>query len=183
MSRHRFPKPLSTSLRLMALMRPSIMSLGATQCAPALAYASATSAMRSAEGVALIVPSSWRTPQCPCEVYSHRQTSVAMNNAGKSARSFLMARITGPCGSSAGVPRGSFSQFKGTPKSMTLLRPFCTRGPMKFSSRSTPHRRDEIAIVERAGGCNHPGGPIYGQVSCDPESIKEKNLRARCRVS
>ena len=140
MTRHRFPIPLSMSLRLMALMRPSVMSLGATQCAPALAYASATSAMRSAEGAALIVPSSWRIPQCPCEVYSHRQTSVAMNNVGKSARSFLMARITGPCGSSAGVPRGSFSHFKGTPKRMTLLRPFCTRGPMRLSSRSMPHR-------------------------------------------
>ena len=83
------------------------MSLGATQCAPALAYASATSAMRAAEGAGLIVPSALRMPQCPWEVYSQRQTSVAMKRVGKSLRRALMARMTGPEGSSAGVPRPS----------------------------------------------------------------------------
>ena len=78
MSVHLFPRPASMSARLIALMRPSIMSLGATQCAPALAYASATAAMRAAEGAGLIVPSALRMPQCPWEVYSQRQTSVAM---------------------------------------------------------------------------------------------------------
>lgn len=66
------------SASLIARIRPSIMSLGATQCAPALAYDNATSAMRAADGFWLIVPSLWRTPQWPCEVYSQRQTSVAM---------------------------------------------------------------------------------------------------------
>jgi hypothetical protein len=90
------------------LIRPSIMSLGATQFAPARAYASATSAMRATDGVVLIVPSSWSTPQCPCEVYSHRQTSHAMNSGGKSARSFRIAWMMGPWGSSAGPPCASY---------------------------------------------------------------------------
>ena len=37
-----------------------------------------TSAMRATEGSVLMEPSAWRTPQCPCEVYSQRQTSAAM---------------------------------------------------------------------------------------------------------
>lgn len=74
----RFPYPLSMSARLIVLMRPSIMSLGATQCAPARAYESATSAMRAAEGVLSIVPSVLKRPQCPWEVYSQRHTSQAM---------------------------------------------------------------------------------------------------------
>ena len=41
-------------------------------------YDNATAAMRAADGAGLIVPSSCRMLQCPCEVYSQRQTSHAM---------------------------------------------------------------------------------------------------------
>jgi hypothetical protein len=78
MSKQRLAKPASMRRCLIMRMRPSIMSLGATQCAPARAYASATSAMRFADGSGWIVLSSLRKPQCPCDVYSHRQTSHAM---------------------------------------------------------------------------------------------------------
>ena len=57
----------------------------------------------------LIVPSACRRPQCPWSVYSHRQTSHAMYREGKSSRSFLIARMTGPEGSSAGDPLRSYA--------------------------------------------------------------------------
>jgi hypothetical protein len=70
--------------------------------------------------------------------------------------------------------------------SEAFLRSFCTRGPMKLSSRGPTDilvkSATRIAIEEIAGGCSHPAGPIYGQVSCDPGSIRGKNLRVRCRL-
>ena len=71
--------------------------------------------MRAAEGPGSMVSSEGAdtegtsSPQCPWEVYSQRQTSVAMKREGKSLRRALMARMTGPEGSSAGVPRPSYS--------------------------------------------------------------------------
>lgn len=97
------------SFLLIALILPSIISLGATQSAPALAYARATSEIRSTDGKMLMVPSSLRTPQWPWEVYSQRQTSHAIYSVGYSSRSFLIARITGPFSSSAGEPLGSLN--------------------------------------------------------------------------
>ena len=88
MSVHLFPNPTSNSPCLIALILPSIMSLGATQCAPAFAYATATSAMRAAEGTGRMVPSGLSNPQWPWSVYSQRQTSHAMKREGKTSRSF-----------------------------------------------------------------------------------------------
>jgi hypothetical protein len=69
--------------------------------------------------------------------------------------------MTGPEGSSAGVPRPSYAhkqfqgntkkkddekghtltQLKGTPKRITLSKPFFTKGPINPSSLLTPHLR------------------------------------------
>jgi hypothetical protein len=77
-------------------------------------------------------------PQWPCEVYSQRQTSHAINNCGNLERMSLTAKITGPFGSSAFDPNGSFSQV-GTPNKRTDDKPFSTRGLRNPSSLSIPH--------------------------------------------
>lgn len=49
--------------------------------------------------------------------------------------------MTGPLGSSADVPRASFVLgAKGTPKTITDRRPFCTRGVRNGMRRLTPRR-------------------------------------------
>src|SRR5260221_13677778 len=98
---HLFPNPAFISPCLIALTLPSIMSLGATQCAPAFAYATATSAIRATDGSGRIVPSVLSNPQWPWSVYSQRHTSHTMKREGKISRSFWTVRMTGPLGSSA----------------------------------------------------------------------------------
>src|SRR6266566_3456236 len=72
----------SSSFR-MAATRPSIMSDGATKSAPATACESAASAT-CATVTSLRISSPSRMPQCPCDVYSHRQTSVTTIRSGTS---------------------------------------------------------------------------------------------------
>jgi hypothetical protein len=50
--------------------------------------------------------------------------------------------------------RRTFAQLSGTPKRITLLRPFLTSGPMNSSRRSTPQRHwpGSEAISTRAVG-------------------------------
>ncbi len=121
--------PASISFSLMARIRPSFMSEGATQWAPASAYAIATSLILSTERLLLRPPSSPRIPQCPCEVYSQRQTSATMKREGKRAQRRRMDCMTGPWGSSAAVPRASLTLAAiGTPNSITERRPLRTRG-------------------------------------------------------
>lgn len=133
--------PASISLSFMARIRPSFMSEGATQWAPACAYAIATSEMRSTDNWLLRVPSSRRIPQCPWEVYSQRQTSATMYSWGNLWRRRRILAITGPCGSSAAVPRASLQPGAiGTPNNITDRRPFRTRGSRKGTSLLIPRR-------------------------------------------
>jgi hypothetical protein len=63
----------------MAATCPSIMSEGATTSAPASASEDAVRASRSSVASLSTVNSSpppLTTPQCPCELYSHRHTSA-----------------------------------------------------------------------------------------------------------
>ena len=77
--------------------RPSIMSEGATMSAPAAACESA--ARTSCSTVAsFTTSSSTRMPQCPCEVYSQRHTSVTTSRPGTSR---LIARTAACTGASA----------------------------------------------------------------------------------
>ena len=125
----------------MALIRPSFMSDGATQCAPASAYAIATSLIRSTESWLFRLPSSRRMPQCPWEVYSQRQTSATMYRLGNFARSNRIDCMTGPFGSSAAVPSASFvPALSGTPKRITERRPLRTRGSRWGMSLLIPRR-------------------------------------------
>ena len=81
----------------MAPMRPSIMSDGATMSAPASACESAVRTSSPTLSSFLISPST-TTPQWPCEVYSHRQTSVITRMFGSA---FLIARTAACTGASA----------------------------------------------------------------------------------
>ena len=72
-------KPALSRARRMAATRPSIMSLGATTSAPALAWLTAVRASSSRVGsLSTSKPSrlSTTTPQWPWLVYSQRQTSA-----------------------------------------------------------------------------------------------------------
>lgn len=55
-------------------------------------------------------PSASRTPQWPCEVYSHRHTSAAISTDGNSDLIFLIARMTGVVGDEACEPIGSWGE-------------------------------------------------------------------------
>lgn len=57
-------------------------------------------------------------------------------------------------GRKPGHTRRTFSQVSGTPNRITLLRPFCTRGPRNPSSLFTPQRRcpGRLAISTLASG-------------------------------
>ena len=96
--------------------RPSIMSDGATMSAPAAACDSAARASCSTVA-SLTTSSSTRMPQWPCEVYSHRQTSVTTSSPGTSRLIARTAACTGASGSYAAEPTASFSS--GRPNSST----------------------------------------------------------------
>ena len=82
----------------MAPTRPSIMSEGATMSAPAAACES--EARTSCSTVtSLAISSSTTMPQCPCDVYSHRHTSVTTSMPGTSRLIARVAACTGPSGS------------------------------------------------------------------------------------
>ena len=73
--------PSSSSWWRITPTRPSIMSLGATASAPASAWEIAVFAS-SSRVMSLSTSPSRTKPQCPCEVYSQRQTSVNTSRSG-----------------------------------------------------------------------------------------------------
>src|SRR5436305_1392653 len=99
------------------------MSLGHTTSAPASTCETAVRA-RISSVASLSTSSSRRTPQCPCDVYSQRQTSVSRSSSGKRPRSSRRARCTTP--SSAQAPEPSASLSSGMPNRMTDLTPLRT---------------------------------------------------------
>jgi len=52
-------------------------------------------------------PQAVHSPQCPWEVYGHKQTSQAMSSSGKVERIFLIARMAGVSSASAAEPLSS----------------------------------------------------------------------------
>ena len=120
--------PSSSRDLRMAATRPSIMSLGATTSAPALARLTAVRASwRSVESLSTAQPSrvSMTTPQWPWLVYSHRQTS-AISTSFLAASVFFSARS--PCctmPNSSHAPEPCTSLVSGSPKSSSPPSPSC----------------------------------------------------------
>ena len=83
-----------------AATRPSIMSDGATMSAPATACDSAACASCMTV-TSLTISSPSTMPQWPCDVYSHRQTSVMTRRSRTSRLSARTAVCTGASGSAA----------------------------------------------------------------------------------
>jgi len=127
-------KPASSSALLMAPTRPSIMSEGATKSAPATACDSAILTRLFTVGSLRIVSPSSR-PQWPCEVYSHRQTSVKTSAPGTSRLMARMADWTGASESHADDPLSSFDA--GRPNRMTLRTPSALAAAVSFTASST----------------------------------------------
>src|SRR6266853_222445 len=121
----------------MAPTRPSIMSLGATMSAPASTCETAVRASSSRLWSLCTSPST-STPQCPCDVYSQRQTSVMSTSSGKRGRSTRSARCTIPSSSQAPVACSSFSS--GSPKRITAWTPSRTRSSTSRTTSSTVYR-------------------------------------------
>ena len=90
--------PSSSSWERIAPTRPSIMSLGATTSAPASACEIAVLASSSIV-MSLSTSPSRTMPQWPCDVYSHRQTSVITTSSGWASFSARTAIWTTPSGS------------------------------------------------------------------------------------
>ena len=115
-------------------MRPSIMSDGATTSAPASACDSASSTSNATVGSFSTMPSV-TMPQCPCDVYSQRHTSVTITVCGCAARIARTACCTGPCGSLALLPRSSLCA--GSPNSSTDVTPSPAAAPTSATISST----------------------------------------------
>jgi hypothetical protein len=78
------------------------------------------------------------TPQCPCAVYSQRQTSVISTSSGKRGRKARSACWTMPSSSQAPVATSSFSA--GMPKSTIDCTPLRTSSSTSRRSSSTVNR-------------------------------------------
>ncbi len=126
--------PSSSRAARMAATRPSIMSLGATMSAPAPAWLSACRASSSSVSSFWTTPSR-TTPQCPCDVYSHRHTSVITMRSGTASFSARTPRCTTP--SSAKLPEPSSSLASGMPKRMTAGMPSSATSRPSLTSSST----------------------------------------------
>ena len=114
------------------------MSLGAIIFAPAAAYCKLTSASLLILS-ALSMISFLMIPQCPCEVYPHRQTSTIMYRSLKCYFISLIASLTGLFSLSAKDPCSSFcSEFKTTPKMRIDLNPFSNKGFRKLMADLYP---------------------------------------------
>ena len=132
-------KPAPSSAVRMAATTPSIIDEGATMSAPARAAHTAAAACRGREASLSTSPPR-RTPQWPCEVYSHRQMSAMTSSCPRpAAHSSLMrrtARGTGPPSSHAPLPSSSLRA--GTPKSISPAI------PARRASFTTPSRRSTV---------------------------------------
>ena len=129
-------KRSASSAARSAPTRPSIMSEGATTSAPASACETATRASRPTVASLSTSPPSTR-PQWPCEVYSHRQTSVATSMSGVSRLIARTAACTGASGSSAALPASSLSSGRGRPNSRTDRTPSPAAAAVSATARST----------------------------------------------
>ena len=157
--------PAASSACRMAATRPSIMSEGATISTPArtsdtavlarissvsslaisnsCAIASAAAAVaacadfatttRGPGGLCLVLLRT--TPQCPCDMYSHRHTSPIIISSGSSRFSARAACCTIPFSSHAPVAASSF--FSGRPNKITAGMPSPCASRASFTSSST----------------------------------------------
>ena len=127
-------KPCASSDCRMAPTRPSIMSDGATKSVPATACDSAT-CTRCDTVTSLTISSPSRMPQWPCDVYSHRQTSVITTRSGTCRFISRTADCTGASGSAASEPTASLRS--GRPNRSTPGTPSAFAAAASLTASST----------------------------------------------
>src|SRR5208282_5192890 len=146
-----FSKPAPSSAVRIAPTRPSIMSEGAMMSTPDRASETEVRASNSrlasftisysavAGGAAAAAPrdcgSAFTIPQCPCDMYSHRQTSPITNTSRTSRLMARAAFCTMP--SSAQAPVATSSFFSGSPNKMTDSTPRARVSRTSFTASST----------------------------------------------
>ena len=116
--------------------RPSIISEGAMISAPACASVTLIFARRGRVSSFKICSPSTK-PQCPCEVYSQRQTSATTSREGYFFLIWRMALCVMPSGAYACEPTASFSL--GIPKISTPAMPLAATSASISSMRSTEY--------------------------------------------
>ena len=114
------------------------------------------------------------TPQWPCEVYSHRQTSVIRRSSGWRARRARSASWTMPSSSYAPEPSSSFSS--GMPNSRTARTPSVTSASVSAVRSSTPKR----PIAGRSGFASD-SGPTKSGMTKSSRSSRVSRTRPRSR--
>jgi hypothetical protein len=117
------------------------MSLGAIASAPAAACEMAVFPSSSSVMSLSTAPSDRTTPQWPCDMYSHRQTSVMTTSSGSASLIARVASCTTP--SSSYAPEACSSLCAGMPNSSTAGTPrSCTAAASstacEIDSRSIP---------------------------------------------
>ena len=141
---------VSRALRI-AATRPSIMSEGAMMSTPAFTWETAVRASSSrlsslrisysavAGGAAAAAPRgcvpAFTMPQCPCDMYSQRQTSPMMTRSRTSLLMARAARCTMPPSAQAPVATSSF--FSGSPNRITEGTPRAWALRASFTASST----------------------------------------------
>ena len=131
-------KPEPSSASRIAPTRPSIMSEGATMSTPASASETEVRASSSIAPSLSTSPRALSGPQCPCSVYSQRQTSAITASAGSASLSALTAACVIPSCAQAPLPSASFCE--GTPNSSTARTPSSRSSAASAASRSVESR-------------------------------------------
>ena len=165
--------PSASSCERRAPTRPSIMSLGATASAPAAAWEIAVLASSSSVMSLSTWPSSRTTPQWPCEVYSHRHTSVITTSSGRASLMARTASWTTP--SSSNAPEACSSLCDGMPNSSTAGTPSscasaASSTAWEIDSRSMP------GIASIGVRLSVPSSTNIGWTRCDGVSSVSRTM-------
>src|SRR5438874_451874 len=168
--------PSASSWERRAPTRPSIMSLGATMSAPALACEIAVLASSSRLMSLSTSPSGRTTPQWPCDVYSHRHTSVMTTSSGCASLIARTASCTTPSSSYAPDPCSSFSA--GMPKSRTDGMPSACATPAS-STACEIERRSTPGIASIGVRLSVPSSTNRGRTRCAGVSSVSRTIPRR----
>src|SRR5688572_4417422 len=182
-------KPRSSNACRIAATLPSIMSDGATKSAPATACDSATWT-RCETVTSLTISSPSRMPQCPCEVYSQRQTSVMTIRSGTWRFISRTAHWTGASGSAASEPTASLRS--GRPNSSTPGTPSAFAAAASLTASSTDSwktpgidgtsRRTPLPSQTNSGSTKQSGVRCVSRTSRRIASVRRSRRGRRASV-
>src|SRR5450631_3145843 len=170
--------PCASRVCRIAPTRPSIMSLGATMSAPASAWLRAARAIASSDRSLSTCPSR-RMPQCPCEVYSHKHTSVIPTMSGTSSLIAAIASWTSPRGSQLELPNSSLCSV--TPNRSTAGTPTSNARAARMATTSADIR-EWPGIASMGSSRPSPAIANIGRISWSTDSRCSRTMRRTVAV-